>query len=203
MSTPYLGEIRMVAFNFAPTGWQQCYGQIMSIAQNQALFALLGTVYGGNGVTTFGLPDLRGRSAVGMGQGPGLSNIDIGQISGTENVSLTINNMPAHTHAAAVTGGLSVTGNVAIPATTSTTGEAGTPANNTVLGTASAGGRPVNLYSTAAPNATLAPFAVTLTGPSPSITNSVTGGSQPFAIRNPYLGMNFIIAVEGIFPSRG
>jgi microcystin-dependent protein len=203
MSDPYLGEIRMVAFNFAPQGWQQCWGQIMSIAQNSALFSLLGTIYGGNGQTTFALPDLRGRSAVGMGQGLGLSNIDIGQIAGTENVSMTINNMPAHTHAATVTGGLSVTGNVSIPATTATTGEAATPASNTVLGTASASGRPVNLYSTSAANATLAPFPVTLTGASPSITNASTGGSVPVAIRNPYLGMNFIIAVSGIFPSRG
>jgi len=203
MSTPYVGEIRMVAFSFAPQGWQQCFGQIMPIAQNPALFSLLGTQYGGNGQTTFGLPDLRGRSPVGMGQGLGLSDIVLGEISGTENVTLTINNMPAHTHTATVTGGLSVTGNVAVPATTSATGEASTPANNTVLGAASASGRPVNIYSTSAANTTLAPFPVTLTGASPSITNTLTGGSLPFAIRNPYLGMNFIIAVEGVFPSRG
>ena len=98
MSEPFLGEIRMVGFNFAPQGWAFCQGQIMSIAQNTALFSLLGTMYGGNGQTTFGLPDLQGRSPVGIGQGPGLSPIVQGEMAGTENVTLLASNMPMHTH---------------------------------------------------------------------------------------------------------
>src|ERR1700710_2907926 len=100
MSDPYLGEIRMAGFNFAPVGWALCWGQTISIAQNQALFSLLGVSFGGNGTTNFNLPDLRSRSPVGTGQGPGLTAIEIGQLSGSENVTLTLGNMPSHTHAA-------------------------------------------------------------------------------------------------------
>lgn len=202
MSDPYLGEIRMVGFNFAPSGWAFCAGQLMSIAQNTALFALLGTIYGGNGTQTFQLPDLRGRVPVGMGQGPGLSNINQGEMAGTENTTLTISNMPQHTHTATASGGITATGTASIPATTSTTGEGGTPGPTTVLGPASLSGRDVNLYSTATPTTTLAPFNISVQGGTPSIQNSVTGGSLPFSLRNPYLGTNFIIALQGIYPSR-
>ena len=95
---PYVGEIKMVGFPFAPRGWALCQGQLLSIAQNTALFSLLGTTYGGNGQTTFGLPDLRGRAPMNWGQGPGLSGHDIGQMGGTETVTLTVPQMPAHTH---------------------------------------------------------------------------------------------------------
>src|SRR5690606_5156315 len=98
MSEPFLGEIRMVGFNFAPRGWAFCQGQLLSIAQNSALFSLLGTMYGGNGTTTFALPDLRGRSPVGMGNGPGLTPITQGELAGTENVTLLSTQMPMHTH---------------------------------------------------------------------------------------------------------
>src|SRR4051812_113885 len=98
MSTPFLGEIRMVGFNFAPRGWALCNGQILSIAQNTALFSILGTTYGGNGQTTFALPDLRGRVPVSAGQGPGLSSYDLGQVTGSENVTLTVQQLPAHSH---------------------------------------------------------------------------------------------------------
>src|SRR3954468_23228168 len=98
MSEPFLGEIRMFGGNFAPRGWAFCNGQILSIAQNTALFSLLGTTYGGNGQTTFGLPDLRGRVAVSAGQGPGLSNYSLGELAGSESVTLTSANMPAHNH---------------------------------------------------------------------------------------------------------
>lgn len=110
MSDPYLGEIRMVGFNFAPTGWAQCQGQLLPISQNQALFGLLGTYYGGNGVSNYQLPNLQGRTPVGVGQGLGLSNIDIGEVGGTENIALTTENMPQHTHVATVSGGGAVTG---------------------------------------------------------------------------------------------
>ncbi|MCG5073233.1 phage tail protein [Paraburkholderia tagetis] len=203
MSDPFLGEIRMVGFNYAPNGWAFCQGQVLPIAQNTALFALLGTTYGGNGTTTFQLPDLRGRMPVGMGQGLGLSSIALGEQGGTENATLTTQNMPMHTHTATVSGGGAVTGQIAVPAATSTTGEGAMPGTSTVLGPISAGGRPGALYSTGTADTTLAPFNVTLQGAAPTIQNSLAGGSLPFALRNPYLGINFVIALQGIFPSRG
>src|SRR5262245_2996958 len=99
MSQPYIGEIRMVGFNFAPLGWALCNGQLLAISQNTALFSLLGTTYGGNGQTTFALPDLRGRIPIHQGQGPGLSNRVLGEVGGQESVALTSQQMPAHTHA--------------------------------------------------------------------------------------------------------
>ncbi|CAM2195877.1 Phage tail protein [Paraburkholderia kururiensis] len=204
MSDPYLGEIRMVGFNFAPTGWAQCQGQLLPISQNQALFGLLGTYYGGNGVSNYQLPNLQGRTPVGIGQGLGLSNIDIGEVGGTENIALTTENMPQHTHVATVSGGGAVTGAISIPATTSTQGEGGVPGPTTVLGPCNAGGRPASLYSTATDNvSSLKPFNVNLQASASTVQNSIMGGSVPFASRNPYLGINFIIALQGVFPSRG
>jgi microcystin-dependent protein len=98
MSEPFIGQIMLVPYNFAPRGWAFCNGQILPIAQNTALFSLLGTTFGGNGQTTFALPDLRGRAALSSGQGPGLSNYDLGQVGGTESTTLTINQMPMHNH---------------------------------------------------------------------------------------------------------
>src|SRR5215510_5189967 len=103
MSEPFLGEIIMFGGNFAPRGWALCNGQILSIAQNTALFSILGTTYGGNGQTTFGLPDFRGRVPVSQGAGPGLSSYDLGEMPATESTTLLINQMPAHTHTATVT----------------------------------------------------------------------------------------------------
>jgi microcystin-dependent protein len=202
MSDPFLGEIRMVGFDFAPYGWALCQGQTLSISQNQALFALLGVTFGGNGTSTFQLPDMQGRSPVGTGNGLGLSPITIGENAGTENATLTTGNMPTHTHAATVTGGITVTGSVSIPATTSTTGATGTPATNAILGTASNSGRPIPFYSTSAATATLAPFNVSSTGDAPTIQNALAGNNLPFSIRNPYLGLTCIIALNGVFPSR-
>jgi len=187
MSEPFIGEIRLVAFNFAPRGWALCEGQLMSIAQNTALFSLLGTTYGGDGQTTFALPDYRSRSPVGMGQGLGLSPISQGEEAGTENVSLTINQMPMHTHTAVVS--------IAVPAIAASTNVAAVPSSTTVLGPIAAGGRAGTLYSTDVPTTTLAPFKA-------DVSVDVAGGSQPVGVRNPYLGTNFIIALEGIFPSR-
>ncbi|MBV9127805.1 MAG: phage tail protein [Verrucomicrobia bacterium] len=100
MSTPFIGEIRLFPYPFAPRGWAFCQGQLLAIAQNTALFSLLGTTYGGNGQATFGLPDLRGRAANSAGQGPGLSNYTLGQVGGHESTTLTVNQMPAHSHRA-------------------------------------------------------------------------------------------------------
>jgi microcystin-dependent protein len=105
VSEPFLGEIRLFPYNFAPRGWAFCQGQILAIAQNTALFSLLGTTYGGNGQTTFALPDLRGRVAVSSGQGPGLSSYTLGEVIGTETVTLTQNQMPMHSHLVNVNGG--------------------------------------------------------------------------------------------------
>jgi microcystin-dependent protein len=176
MSTePYLASIVMFAGNFAPRGWAFCSGQLMSIAQNTALFSLLGTTFGGDGVTTFALPDLRGRAPVGQGQGPGLTNISLGEVSGSENVTLTVSNMPMHNH----TVGCDATGSTSLIPT------------GTIPGLSDNRNAEVTIYSAAVPNATMNPAMI-----------GMAGGSQPFGIRNPYLGINFIIALEGIFPSR-
>jgi microcystin-dependent protein len=204
MSEPFIGEIRMVGFNFAPRGWAFCQGQLVSIAQNTALFSLLGTLYGGNGQTTFGLPDLRGRSPVGMGQGPGLSTITQGEVGGTENVTLLSSQMPAHNHLVQpATATVAVSGPVAVPVST-TSANVGSPAN-AVPAAPSSGGRPFAIYNSAQSGSdTLAPFDVSLSGSAniPGNETGVAGSSMPAEIRNPYIGINFVIAMEGIFPSR-
>jgi microcystin-dependent protein len=177
MSEPFLGQLLCVPYNFSPRGWAFCNGQIMPIAQNTALFSLLGTTYGGNGQTTFALPDLRGRSAISSGQGPGLSMYDLGEVGGTENTNLNINQMPAHVHP--MTG---ATLNVS-----SATKVGPTPGGN-LLGGAS-------IYVSGSADSTLA--AGSLGG-----TTAVSGGSQPFSLLTPFLALNWIIALEGIFPSR-
>ncbi len=187
MSEPFIGEIRMVGFNFAPRGWAFCHGQIMAISQNQALFSLLGTTYGGNGQTTFALPDLRGRSPVGMGSGPGLTPVAQGEVAGQETVALSVSQLPPHAPAVAV--------NVAVPAVTKSANMDAAPSNTTHLGPVAAGGRPGTLYSTDAADTTLAPFDA-------QVTVSPVGGGTPVPVRDPYLGTNFVIALEGIFPSR-
>ena len=187
MSDPFLGEIRIVGFNFAPRDWSMCQGQTVSISQNTALFSLLGTTFGGDGVSNFKLPDFQGRSPVGMGTGAGLSQIVQGEQSGSENVTLALSQMPAHTHVAQAT--------VGVPAVAASTNVAAAPSETTVLGPISAGGRPGTLYSTDAPNTNLKPFNA-------PVTVGAAGGSQPMNIRNPFLGTNFVIAMSGIFPSR-
>ncbi len=188
---PFLGEIKMVGFNFAPRGYAMCQGQLLPIAQNSALFSLLGTTFGGNGQVTFGLPDYRGRGPVGMGQGPGLSTIVQGEAAGGENVTLLNSNLPPFS--------LPVTGtvSVAIPASTAD-GSSQVPDTDSVLAKPldSAAGAEVSLYGNAA-DTTLAPFNASLNA------NAVhSGGGIPLGVRNPYLGTNFIIALEGVFPSR-
>ena len=182
-----IGEIRMFGGNFAPKSWAFCEGQLLPIQTNTALFSILGTSYGGNGTTTFGLPDLRGRSPVGMGHGPGLSNINIGEMSGTEVVTLTVPQLPAHSAPVSVA--------VAIPASSAGTSVAAAPSDTAVLGPVAAAGRPGTLYATDAADTTLKPFNATGT------TSSV-GANMPVQIRDPYMGTNFIIALQGIFPTR-
>lgn len=188
-----IGEIRMFAGTFPPRAWAFCQGQLLSIAQNTALFSILGTTYGGNGQTTFGLPDLRGRSPIGAGPaGPGLSPIQLGELAGTETTTLLITQMPAHNHTATAT----ITGTV-------------TPRclEDTGLGDAPAGAFPANatggaqIYTSSAqtPDSTMGSSPISATA---TITIGITGNSQPVPIRNPYLGMNYIICLQGIFPSR-
>lgn len=176
-----IGEIRMFAGNFAPRNWAFCASQIMSIAQNTALFSILGTTYGGNGQTTFGLPDFRGRVAVGTGQGPGLPNITLGELSGTNTVTLTTANMPAHNHP--VTGTATLKGNNDAPNSTDPTGR--------FLAAS-------NIYTNQSGDiANMNAGAIGL-----SLTTVIAGNNQPFSIMQPYLGMNYIICLFGIFPSR-
>jgi microcystin-dependent protein len=172
----YIAEIRLFAGNFAPRGWAFCQGQILSIAQNTALFSLLGTTYGGNGQTTFALPDLRGRVPVGTGQGPGLPSINLGEMAGEPTHTLIITEMPAHNHQAQAQGNTNAGG------TTSPTGA--TWATSTARD---------NIYVSAAPNTPMAANTVTV---------GIAGGSQPHNNMQPYLGLNYIICLQGIFPSR-
>lgn len=192
----YLATIMGWAPNFAPRGWAFCWGQILSIAQNTALFSLLGTTYGGNGQTTFALPNLASRFPIGAGQGPGLSNYTLGQMAGSENTTLTLNNMPAHNHvagtlASSLTATTNVSGtNQSAPTATSILGAANYPDQNT--------GSPVNVNSYA-PGGTTP--AVTLPSPVTGATG-LAGNNFPFSILPPYLAINWIIALEGIFPPR-
>ena len=179
--------------NFAPLGWALCTGQLLSISQNAALFALLGTTYGGDGVSNFALPNLQSRVPVGAGQGQGLSPYSLGQSGGSENVTLTTNTLAAHTHQATLTG-LSA----AAPAVTSN-GTTNQPSPSVALAAPTDASRnPINIYSNATPNQNLAP--ATGTG---SISVAPAGGGQPHANIQPYLALNYIIALQGIFPSRG
>lgn len=175
-----MSEIRLFAGDFQPKYWAYCDGRLLSIATNSALFSLLGTVYGGNGQTTFALPDLRSRVAVGTGQGPGLSNMTLGEMSGTPNVTLTQLNLPAHNHPASCS--------ISIP-TYSEPGTSSDP-NGSIL--ASTNG----LYKTGV----AADSALTQNGASVVVTPA--GGSQPMNIEQPYLAMNYIICTMGIYPSR-
>jgi microcystin-dependent protein len=175
MSSPFIAEIKMCGYNFAPRGYAFCNGQILPIAQNTALFALVGTTYGGNGTTTFGLPDLQGRSPLGPGQGPGLSTYVLGQASGTPTVTLLSTEMPAHTH---------------LPQGNSTGGDSTTPASK--IWAANAATRsPQPLYSVGTPN----------TGMNASAIASA-GGNSPHQNQQPYLAISFIIALQGVFPAR-
>lgn len=171
-----IGEIRLFAGNFNPRSWAICNGQTLSIPQNQALFAILGTTYGGDGRTTFALPDFRGRVAIGAGQGPGLSNYDLGQRSGSPTVTLTAAQLPSHVHGQ--------------------TASAGEPTQNTAQG----GSLASNGRSTTPPMPN-----VYTTNNTPVAMNSLTGSTgnnQPLSIVQPVLGMNYIICLNGIFPPR-
>lgn len=174
-----IGEIRLFAANFAPKNWWYCDGSLLAIRSNTALFSILGTTYGGDGKTTFGLPNLGGRSAIGAGQGPGLSYYDLGEMIGNNTVTLTVSNLPLHTHAAA--------GSIVIPAS-SDVGDSETPANNVFAANDS-------MYTSQAGNSTTKPAPL-------SLQIGISGGSTPMSITQPSLGMNYIICLYGTFPPR-
>lgn len=186
----FLGMLALMGFDFEPRGWAFCNGQILSIAQNTALFSLLGVTFGGNGQTTFALPDLRGRTAIGQGQGPGLSNYTMGQSGGFETVTLTAAQIPAHIHGAS---GLTVSMSAATNAGTQSV--PGTDSANALGASVDPTGRPLNLYVNASPS-------VNLQGTGISGNTASTGGNQPHENRMPYLAVNYVIALQGIFPSR-
>ena len=202
MSDPFLGEIRMVGFNYAPRGWALCAGQLMSIAQNSALFALLGVTYGGDGVTTFALPDYRGRSPVGMGNGPGLTPMVQGEKSGTESVTLSSLQMPIHTHVATTTATATSTGTFQVAGASSNPSATPSTTNN-VLSASGGGPGSATVWSDQLTSpVTLANPETIDTTLNVNVTLQSAGGSQPVGLRNPFLGTNFIIATDGIFPSR-
>jgi microcystin-dependent protein len=181
MSNPFIGELRLFGGNFAPIGWAFCQGQLLPIDQNDALYALIGTTFGGDGITTFGLPDLQGRVVIGQGQGPGLSSYVVGQKSGTETVTLTTGQLPSHNHTLTAYNTPATTASPAggVPATTGKS--VPNQANNSLF-----------YASASVPNAT--------TFPADTIQNS--GGNQPHENMAPFLVINYIIALEGVFPSR-
>lgn len=177
---PFIGEIMLFAGNFEVRNYAFCNGQLLSIAQNTALFSILGTTYGGNGTTTFALPDLRGRFPMQFGQGPGLSNYNLGQVGGAESTTLTAAQMPAHTHAQNVS---AAAGTLATPAGTFPAAHA------------------AQLASTEE-NVNVKGYGATANAVAAATALGTTGGNQPHSNMNPYLALNFQIALFGIFPSR-
>ncbi|WJM96002.1 tail fiber protein [Pseudomonas defluvii] len=202
MADPFLGEIRMVGFNFNPYGWALCQGQVMPLNQNTALFALLGTTYGGDGVSTFALPDFRSRIPVGFGQGTGLPAYDMGQKGGAVAMAELASTLAQHAHTVSLTVNGTAAMQVVNAAATSSTplaggylaipddGQGGT--FNLYHSGVLANGQPAAKVSLSAP-------AVTATGTGQT---SISGQSTPYSLLNPYLSVNFIIALQGIFPTR-
>lgn len=195
----YLGTIKSFAFNFAPEGWELCNGQLMSISANQALYSLLSTTYGGDGQTTFGLPDLRGRTIVHPGYGPGLDPVTWGQKYGVQKVTLTNATMPYHAH-------LIVSGNgdqmVSVQTDTKVHVGSGSAINETDYGTYpfGAGGTAQSIYTESPPSTDRVAGVY-----SQSIANGTTksvGNGEQVDIKQPFLGVYMCIAVEGVYPSR-
>jgi microcystin-dependent protein len=169
MAEPFIGEIRIFGFSFAPQGWAQCDGQLLPISQNATLFSLIGTTFGGDGRTNFALPNLQGRAPVHMGTSGGVPNINIGQSGGAATTTLSVNQMPAHGHSVACY---------------SAAGKETSPAGNYLA-------KKAKDFATASDNNTMAAGMI-----------GHTGGNQPIPTQSPFLGLNFCIALVGIFPSR-
>jgi microcystin-dependent protein len=175
MANPFVAEIRIFPFNFAPVGWALCNGQILPISQNTALFSLIGTTYGGNGTSNFALPNLQGSAPMAPGQGPGLSNRDLGEAAGSPTVTLLQTEVPLHSHIAGCDSGA---------------GSQVSPAKGMWAATAGDSTPPPH-YSNASPNVAMSSSAL-----------GSTGGNQPHNNMQPYLTLNFCIALTGVFPPR-
>jgi microcystin-dependent protein len=175
MADPFVAEIRIFAGGFAPKGWALCDGQLMPISQNTALFSLLGTTYGGDGKSTFALPNLQGCAPMQQGQGPGLSLRDLGETGGEQTVTLLQTEMPAHSH----------------PALAASTGGGVASPQNNAWSSGLKGHAPAFVASNPSTNAQMNPFGL-----------SIAGGSLPHNNMPPYLGLTFIIALQGVFPAR-
>jgi microcystin-dependent protein len=188
-----IGDVKIFAGNFAPRNWAFAHGQLLPISQNTVLYSLLGTTYGGDGRTTFALPDLRGRFPIGTGQGPGLSVRELGQKGGTENVTLDVTQIPSHNHS------VNINLNTASVSATLRAYN-GDPDRATAGGNALAN---AEIYSSQAPNVDMnnGTITATITGTAAG-TTGLTGGSQPHTNMPPFLGMNYIICLQGIFPPR-
>jgi len=206
----FIGGIINFGGNFAPRDWAFCDGQLISISQNQALFAILGTIWGGDGRTNFALPDMRSRCPIGAGRGAGLSNVNQGQQTGTETVTMQLAQMPVHSHNATFTG--TGGGPSSLTATTTVNAFDGTASETSPTGnywsTPKSGISALASYGTSA-NTTMATDAVDvsiagngggITGGTVAVENN--GGGQPMSIMQPTLGMQYIICMQGIFPSR-
>ncbi|CAB9512708.1 Tail Collar [Seminavis robusta] len=214
MSEPFIGQVVLFAGNFAPRSWAFCNGQLLAISQNSALFSILGTTYGGDGRTTFALPDLRGRVPVSQGTGPGLPPISLGQRRGSNTATLTVNNMPAHNHGA--TGSLADKQACSKAGTTKSLKYQPGPANEgscQLRYELQPVGRETCYFDSASDVLTVVADHATDTGlcdhilgelvsDTVAITITNSGGNQAFSIEQPVLGMNYIIATQGIFPSR-
>jgi microcystin-dependent protein len=176
----YMAVIKLFGFNWAPKNWMLCSGQIIGISQNSALFALLGTTYGGNGTSTFALPNIQGRTVVGQGTGAGIPNKIVGEMSGTESITILSTQMPQHTHLLAANTGAGTTG---------------VPTNGILSASPKNGSGPsavsLNTYTSNSPDTTLSPQTI-----------GFAGGSQPISIMQPYIALNYSICLYGIFPSR-
>ena len=188
MATPYLSEIKLFPFNFAPRNWALCAGQLLPINQNQALFSLLGTTYGGNGQTTFALPDLRGRVPAGFGQGQGLADYTLGERGGAEAITLAGAEMPVHTHTVSLAN-LRAT----LPCRNAAANQRGPAGNVQAIEATDA----TATYSSASPDTAGGTSAIV-----PAIAAANAGGGTPHANMQPYVVLNYCIALVGIFPSR-
>lgn len=188
---PFIGEVKMFGGTFAPRGYALCNGTLISISSNTALFSIIGTLYGGDGRTTMGLPDLRGRVAIHPGSGPGLSSYSLGQRGGLETVTLSAKQMPTHTH----------TATTALTVSATLKADSGSGDSDAPAGKVLARKSRTKIYSGDAPNVNMHANAIEVSA-SASTTVNNTGGSQSHENRMPYLAINYIIALQGLYPSR-
>jgi len=201
MAEPLVGQIMLFGGNYAPRGWAFCDGQLLSISEYPTLYSVIGTYYGGDGTTTFGLPDLRGRAAIGAGYGPGLSPYQVGQMGGSEYTLLTHANLPSHSHAAAISGTATATGAIR---TSDTATQASPDGAYPAPLTASFGGEHVEAkgYGTVPSGNTMASDDLNVDLSSVSVATGNTGGGEPVYHLQPYTATRYIIALDGVYPAR-